>query len=75
MSGSSNVGALDATVRILAGIPVVFVGPWSAVTLAPDWAAVTLPVSFMIGAVLIMTGTFRWDPAYSMMGVSTARAK
>lgn len=75
MSGHSNVGTLDATVRILAGIPIVFAGPWSAATFAPDWAAVTLPVSFMVGAVLIMTGTFRWDPTYSMMGLDTTRAK
>lgn len=72
-SHQSNVGALDATVRVLAGIPIVFAGPVAAVNMAPDWGAVIIPLAFMTGGLLIMTGSLRYDPAYSMMGINTAK--
>ena len=68
-----NVGVVDAALRVIAGIPIVFAGPVAAVNLAPDWSAVVIPLAFMVGGSLIMTGSIRYDPAYALMGTGTAR--
>ena len=58
-----NVGTLDRTVRIVAGLALITlsatgtVGPWG-------W----------IGIVPLTTGLFGWCPAYTLLGVKTSKA-
>lgn len=55
-----NVGTMDRTIRILAGIAVISAGYY----FSSWWGA--------IGLVLIATGLMRSCPAYSLIKVSTA---
>lgn len=69
----NNVGALDATLRILLGIPILIAGFVLTVNLPPDWGAVTLPVLAIVGGTLIVTGSLRIDPMYALVDVNTVR--
>jgi len=56
--GMKNVGSIDRTLRIVAGIvllSLVFVGPKSL------WG--------LIGLVPLLTGLVRWCPAYTLLGI------
>jgi hypothetical protein len=59
-----NVGTIDRTIRILAGLCLIaatllgMLGPWG-------W----------LGLVLVATGVFRFCPAYLPFGVRTCPAK
>ncbi|MDX1252648.1 MAG: DUF2892 domain-containing protein [Gammaproteobacteria bacterium] len=58
-----NVGNIDRTVRIVAGlglISLVFIGPQT------PWG--------WIGIVPILTALIGWCPAYSLLGVNTSPA-
>lgn len=58
----ANVGTLDRTLRIIAGVALILlavtqvIGPWG-------W----------IGIVPLLTGVFRFCPAYSVLGVRTCK--
>lgn len=55
----TNVGSIDRTVRIIAGIAILGAGYWHH-----SWWG-------LIGIVPILTGTFRFCPAYLPFGLST----
>lgn len=58
----TNVGTADRIFRILLGLALlalVFVGPETA------WG--------WIGLVPLLTGLFRWCPAYRLVGLNTCR--
>ncbi len=55
-----NVGTLDRTVRIIAGLVLIGLA-----------VAGTIGVWGYIGAVLVLTGIFRVCPAYTLLGVKT----
>ena len=62
----ANVGGIDRTVRIIAGLAIlslyfVLEGP------ARWWA--------LAGLVPIATGVIRWCPAYLPFGISSSKAK
>ncbi len=58
-----NVGSIDRTVRILAGLGIIaaglYFGSW--------WGA--------IGALPLLTGLIGWCPPYSLFGISTCRTR
>jgi Protein of unknown function (DUF2892) len=59
---SANVGSVDRIARIILGIVVislVFIGPKTA------WG--------WIGLVPLLTGLFRWCPAYTLFGISSCK--
>lgn len=59
-----NVGSIDRTVRILAGlglIAIVFVGPQT------PWG--------WLGVVPLATGLLGWCPPYSVFGINTCGRK
>jgi len=59
-----NVGGIDRVLRIVVGAAVLaltFFGPFTE-TLYP-WG--------IIGIVPLLTGLFRWCPAYSLFGIKT----
>lgn len=61
---TTNVGSTDRLLRILVGlvlIALVFVGPQT------PWG--------WIGVIPLLTGLFRTCPAYSLLGISTCKAK
>ncbi|HQN45488.1 MAG: DUF2892 domain-containing protein [Rhodocyclales bacterium] len=61
---SPNVGSIDRVIRIVAGV--------SLVALA---ATGTIGVWGYLGILPILTGTFRYCPAYSPFGMSTCKTK
>lgn len=61
---AANVGTIDRALRIIVGlalIALVFVGPQT------PWG--------WIGVVPLLTGLFRYCPAYSIFGLSTCPIK
>ena len=57
-----NVGGADRMIRIIAGVVIILLGFY----FQSWWGAV--------GIVPILTGTFRWCPAYIPFGFSTCEA-
>lgn len=57
-----NVGGTDRMIRIVAGVVIILLGFY----FQSWWGAV--------GIVPILTGTFRWCPAYIPFGFSTCEA-
>ena len=58
-----NVGSLDRTIRIVAGLGIIAAG----IALGSWWGA--------IGLVPLATGLLRWCPPYSLLGISTCRTR
>lgn len=58
-----NVGTLDRTLRILAGIAILGTG-WY---FGSYWG--------LIGLIPVATGTVRWCPLYATFGISTVGRK
>lgn len=59
---NQNVGNVERTIRILAGIAILslaFIGPKS------PWA--------YLGAVPLVTGLIGWCPPYAILGISTCK--
>ncbi|MEW6575344.1 DUF2892 domain-containing protein [Sphingorhabdus sp.] len=57
-----NVGKTDRILRVVAGlilISLVFIGPKTV------WG--------WVGLIPLITGLFRWCPAYTLVGVSTCK--
>lgn len=60
----SNVGGIDRTLRIVAGLGLI---GSTAAGLLPAWG--------WIGIVPLATGLIGWCPAYPLLGVSTCSKK
>lgn len=60
----SNVGGIDKTLRIVAGIGLIGA---TAAGLLPAWG--------WIGVVPLATGLIGWCPAYPLLGISTCAKK
>ena len=60
----TNVGTIDRTLRILAGLVLIAL----AATGTVGWWG-------WLGVIPLMTGLFRTCPAYSMLGVNTCPLK
>lgn len=60
----NNVGGIDKTLRIVAGIGLIGA---TAAGLLPAWG--------WIGVVPLATGVIGWCPAYPLLGVSTCSKK
>lgn len=60
-----NVGTIDRVVRLVAGI--LLIGLAVTGTVAGVWVWVT----GVVGAVLAVTGLFKFCPAYAIFGIST----
>ena len=58
-----NVGSLDRTIRIVAGLGIIAAG----IALGSWWGA--------IGAVPLLTGLIGWCPPYSLLGILTCRTR
>lgn len=61
---NANVGTIDRALRITAGVVLVALAATGQVGL---WG--------YIGIVPILTGTFRFCPAYPLLGINTCRTK
>jgi len=59
-----NVGGADRAVRIVLGLILV---PLAYVQLDGIWAA----AAYLVGAVALLTGLFRFCPANALFGVDT----
>lgn len=58
-----NVGGIDRTVRIVAGLALI------------AWALMGGPLWAWIGVVPLATGLIGWCPAYAPFGLSTCSTK
>ncbi len=58
---NKNVGSIDRTLRIVAGLAIVSAG----VYFQSWWGA--------IGLVPIATGSMSWCPAYTLLGIKTCK--
>lgn len=58
-----NVGVADRSIRIIVGLALLV---W-ALRGGPAWA--------WIGVLPLATGTFRFCPAYSLLGINTCKTK
>lgn len=57
-----NIGVVERTVRIVAGLGILslaFVGPMT------PWA--------YLGIIAVLTGVFGWCPPYALLGISTCK--
>lgn len=59
----ANVGQIDKTLRIIAGIVIIALG----VAMGSWWGAV--------GLVPLLTGAINWCPAYGIFGINTCKLK
>lgn len=60
-----NVGTIDRSIRIVLGIVLIALGLTHVVTGGVAIAA------YVIGAVALVTGVFRYCPAWSVFGINT----
>lgn len=58
-----NVGVADRSIRIIVGLALLV------------WALSGSPVWAWIGVLPLATGTFRFCPAYSLLGINTCKTK
>ena len=61
----NNVGGIDRTLRIIAGILILAVGFY----LNSAWWV------YLIGAIVLATGLMRFCGAYTLFGISTCKIK
>ena len=64
-----NVGTIDRSIRIVLGIVLIAFGLTHVVTGGVAIAA------YVIGAVALVTGVFRYCPAWSVFGINTCPLK
>ena len=64
-----NVGTIDRSIRIVLGIVLIALGLTHVVTGGVAIAA------YVIGAVALLTGVFRYCPAWSVFGINTCPLK
>ena len=66
---SYNVGSADRAVRIVVGLALLVLGFLHIVT--GPWAI----AAYIVGAVALITGLFRFCPAWSLCGINTSPTK
>jgi uncharacterized membrane protein HdeD (DUF308 family) len=66
---SSNVGGLDRVIRILAGLALLGVAYFHALT---GTAAI---VAYVVGAIALVTGVIGFCPAWAMFRINTCAKK
>ena len=66
---TSNVGTTDRAIRIILGIILIALGVSHVVTGGLAMAA------YVIGAIALVTGVFRYCPAWSVLGINTCPLK
>ena len=64
---TKNVGGADQVIRVLLGVVLLALGFMHVVT--GIWAI----VAYIVGAVALVTGVFRFCPAWSVVGVNTCK--
>jgi uncharacterized membrane protein HdeD (DUF308 family) len=64
-----NVGTIDRSIRIVLGIVLIALGLTHVVT-----GGVAIAAS-VIGAIALVTGVFRYCPAWSVFGINTCPLK
>ena len=67
----ANVGQTDRLIRLIAALAVAGFG---AVTYASGGAPLVYLISFGVAAVLAITATLRFCPAYTLVGIKTCKA-
>lgn len=58
-----NIGSLDQTIRIAAGLVIIALG-----ILFENWLG-------LFGVLFLLTGIIRWCPLYLPFGISTCKVK
>jgi uncharacterized membrane protein HdeD (DUF308 family) len=66
---TSNVGTTDRAIRIVLGIILIALGLSHIVTGGLAIAA------YVVGAIALVTGVFRYCPAWSVFGINTCPLK
>lgn len=66
-----NVGALDAALRVAAGVGALAAAASTFALLSEQWGLVTWIHGAILAAYLLLTSFARFDPAYEMLGVDT----
>jgi uncharacterized membrane protein HdeD (DUF308 family) len=66
---TSNVGTTDRAIRIILGIVLIALGVSHVVTGGLAIAA------YVVGAIALVTGVFRYCPAWSVLGINTCPLK
>ncbi len=61
----SNVGSIDSTIRLIAGLALIAFGWFGG--LASPWNFVAMGA----GAVFVLTGLIKFCPAYAIIGANT----
>lgn len=69
MNLSRNVGSIDKTIRLIAGIALVAWG-----ILGAGLSATIGIAAVVVGVVLVATGLFSFCPLFKIIGVSSHRA-
>ncbi len=64
-----NVGGLERGIRILLGAVLIALGPFHVVE------GKLMVASYIVGAILLVTGLFAFCPAWSLLGINTCAAK
>ena len=66
---TSNVGTADRGIRIVLGIVLIALGLTHVLTGGMAIAA------YVVGAIALVTGVFRFCPAWSLLGINTCPPK
>ncbi|MGB2676188.1 MAG: DUF2892 domain-containing protein [Candidatus Acidiferrum sp.] len=66
---TSNVGTTERAIRIVLGIVLIALGLSHVVTGGLAIAA------YVVGAIALVTGVFRYCPAWSVLGINTCPLK
>lgn len=64
---TKNVGGADRLIRVVLGIGLLALGFMHVVT------GIGAIVAYAVGAVALITGVFRFCPAWSVVGVNTCK--
>ena len=66
---TANVGTTDRVIRVVLGIALIALGFGHIVT--GGWAI----AAYIVGAVALVTGVFRYCPAWTVFGINTCPLK
>lgn len=66
---SFNVGGIDRVVRLVIGLGLI------ALAFFHVFAGTLAIVAYAVGAIAVLTGLFRFCPAWALCGINTCSAK